>query len=347
MNDATSRAELLERERNGRTRAGLVAVVAALLVAVSLMLQSAGLDSVDADSTQERLVQIDENSRVIIGQVLSGVATMFFAYPLFFLFQAARARAPRIRAGFTALVVIGPLLFGAGQVMTALGLGKAADNFVSENGVTAQASANDSTTEKEKPDRQETTVEATTDDEGGGEATTTDADESGSDDGDEEEESPQEERAEDIAEDQGLLKAGNAVGSAGILALVFGMVYTGLWAMRTGLLTRFWGSLGMALGASVLLLGPIGFIGIVMWFAALGLQLGGWWPGARPPAWERGEAVPWPRPGDPPDGPGSSPGPDGTVEGEGREISGDAAELPPPEPSGEPQPEPRKRKRRR
>jgi hypothetical protein len=340
VNDPIPRAELLERERNGRTSAGLVALLAALMVAASLILQSAGLDSVDSDSTQERLAQLDENSRVIIGQVLAGVATMFFAYPLLFLFRAARGRSERIRGAFTALILIGPILFGAGQVMTALGLGKAADEYVSQEDVTAQAG------------QQETTVAPKGEDEqSSGEETTTDADES--DSSDEDEESPEEERAEDIVDDQGLLAAGNAVGSAGILAFVFGMVYTGLWAMRTGLLTRFWGSLGMALGASVLLLGPIGYFGIVIWFAALGLQLGGWWPGPRSPAWERGEAVPWPRPGDPPDGPGSQP-PGGTVEGEGRELSGDAPELPePPEGPETPEtpseqgPAPRKRKRRR
>lgn len=327
MNTPVPRAELLERERNGFALAGLVSVLAALLVAASLLLQSAGLDSIDSDSTQDRLTQIDENSRIVIGQVLGGVATTFFAYPLFFLFRAAQARSERVRRAFTALIVIGPILFGAGQVMTALGLSEAADEFVGEE-TTAQAGA------------AETTVEATTEKERPA-ATTTDADESDSDD---DEESPREELAENTVEDQGLLTAGNAVGSAGILAFVFGLIYTGLSAMRTGLLTRFWGSLGMALGASVLLLGPIGYFGIVIWFAALGLQLGDWWPGPRPPAWERGEAVPWPRPGEPPDGPGSSPGPGGTVEGEGRELTGAPEDAPErPEDQG---PAPRKRKRR-
>lgn len=331
MNSPSSRAELLERERRDARLAGMTAVLAALLVAVSLILQSAGLDEVDADSTQERLAQIDENSRVIMGQVLAGVATMFLAFPLFVLFRAAAIRSGRVRRGFAVLILIGPILFGAGQVMTALGLDRAADEFVSQEDVTAQASP------------QETTVEPKAEEEGAGDETTTGADDEDSDD--EEEESPEEERAEDTVDDQGLLNVGNAVGSAGILAFVFGMIYTGLSAMRTGLLTRFWGSLGMALGASVLLLGPIGFFGIVIWFAAVGLQLGGWWPGPRPPAWERGEAVPWPRPGDPPDGPGSRPGPDDTVEGEGRELTpGDET---PRDEGGPPRPEPRKRKRRR
>ena len=70
------------------------------------------------------------------------------------------------------------------------------------------------------------------------------------------------------------------------------MVYTCLHAMRTGLLTRFWGSLGMALGA----VSFIFFQFALLWFVYLGLLLLGRVPGGRPPAWESGEAEPWPTP---------------------------------------------------
>ena len=65
--------------------------------------------------------------------------------------------------------------------------------------------------------------------------------------------------------------------------------------MRTGLLGRFWASLGMALGVTVLL----GIILLPMiWFIYIGLLFMGWVPGGRPPAWAAGEAVPWPTPGE-------------------------------------------------
>ena len=39
----------------------------------------------------------------------------------------------------------------------------------------------------------------------------------------------------------------------GLFSLVFALIYIPLWCMRTGLLTRFWAMLGLALGVSLLL----------------------------------------------------------------------------------------------
>ena len=55
----------------------------------------------------------------------------------------------------------------------------------------------------------------------------------------------------------------------GLFALVFALIYIPLWCMRTGLLTRFWAMLGLALGVSLLLI-PVGIFGLVLWFAAWG-----------------------------------------------------------------------------
>jgi hypothetical protein len=103
------------------------------------------------------------------------------------------------------------------------------------------------------------------------------------------------EHAEDLIRDEPTFNAAQGFSFAGTLGLVVGVVYTSLHAMRVGLLTRFWGTLGMALGVSLLFLG---FIGVLVFFLAIGLLIAGWWPGDRPPAWEEGEAVPWPAPGE-------------------------------------------------
>jgi hypothetical protein len=66
--------------------------------------------------------------------------------------------------------------------------------------------------------------------------------------------------------------------------------------MRTGLLSRFWGSLGMVAGIAFVL-GPL-FLVTLVFFVYLGLLILGLVPGGRPPAWEAGEAVPWPTPGE-------------------------------------------------
>jgi hypothetical protein len=83
-------------------------------------------------------------------------------------------------------------------------------------------------------------------------------------------------------------------GLGGQLGFLVAMVYTCLYAMRVGLLPRFWGSLGMALGA----VSFIFFQFAMLWFLYLGLLLTGRIPGGKPPAWESGEAIPWPSPGE-------------------------------------------------
>jgi hypothetical protein len=83
-------------------------------------------------------------------------------------------------------------------------------------------------------------------------------------------------------------------GLGGQLGFLVAMVYTCLYAMRVGLLPRFWGSLGIALGA----VSFIFFQFALLWFIYLGLLLIGRIPGGKPPAWESGEAIPWPSPGD-------------------------------------------------
>jgi hypothetical protein len=88
------------------------------------------------------------------------------------------------------------------------------------------------------------------------------------------------------------LAAGFAIG--GQIGFLVAMIYTSLHAMRTGLLSRFWGSLGIALGA----VSFIFFQFTLLWFVYLALLLLGWLPGDKPPAWEAGEAVPWPSPGE-------------------------------------------------
>lgn len=84
---------------------------------------------------------------------------------------------------------------------------------------------------------------------------------------------------------------------AAALALVFAVVYTSLQAMRAGLLTRFLGTLGMAVGVGFLIFGPLGPLALALYLLAISLLIAGWWRGPRPPAWAAGEAIPWPKGG--------------------------------------------------
>jgi hypothetical protein len=107
-------------------------------------------------------------------------------------------------------------------------------------------------------------------------------------------------------------------GLGGQLGFVVAMFYTALHAMRTGLLPRFWGSLGMALGA----VSFIFFQFALLWFIYLGLLIAGWVPGGRPPAWQSGEAEPWPSPGEKA---GAAMGDDPPIEGEAGGIEDPAS----------------------
>ena len=79
------------------------------------------------------------------------------------------------------------------------------------------------------------------------------------------EDSPREDLADEVVEDTGSLTFGSALRLPGILGLGIALVYIPLWSMRTGLLTRFWGSLGMALGVTSVLIPPLGLLGAVLW----------------------------------------------------------------------------------
>jgi hypothetical protein len=101
------------------------------------------------------------------------------------------------------------------------------------------------------------------------------------------------EAATDTINEAPLRPLAAGFGIAGQLGFIVGMIYTALYTMRTGLLTRFWGSLGMALGAVSIIF----FQFTLLWFIYIGLLLMGWVPGGKPPAWTSGEAEPWPSPG--------------------------------------------------
>ncbi|MHB1469075.1 MAG: hypothetical protein ACYCX7_07955, partial [Solirubrobacteraceae bacterium] len=75
-----------------------------------------------------------------------------------------------------------------------------------------------------------------------------------------------------------------------------GMIVTSLNAMRVGLIARWMGIVGALSGLLIFL--PIGGAELeiipAFWLVAIGILLMRRWPAGDPPAWEAGEAVPWP-----------------------------------------------------
>jgi hypothetical protein len=80
------------------------------------------------------------------------------------------------------------------------------------------------------------------------------------------------------------------------LAVAVAMIVIMINAMRVGLITRWMGVLGIFTGILIFL--PIGGATLevvpAFWLAAMGILYVGKWPNGQPPAWESGEARPWP-----------------------------------------------------
>jgi hypothetical protein len=139
--------------------------------------------------------------------------------------------------------------------------------------------------------------------------------------------------AEDYIEDE-LSPALQGISLAGSIALAFAIIMISLNAMRAGLLSRFMGILGIFVG--VLLVIPLGVqILQLFWFGALGLLFLNKWPGGRGPAWQTGEAIPWP---------GAA---EQRQEIERRRAEREGVRDPPPEPETPEGPRPASRKRRK
>ncbi len=87
-----------------------------------------------------------------------------------------------------------------------------------------------------------------------------------------------------------------ALGLAGSVATAFLFVMLPLRARRVGLMSQFMAVLGVIAGVlMVLRLMPlVPEIIEAFWLGALGALVLGNWPGGRGPAWETGEADPWP-----------------------------------------------------
>jgi hypothetical protein len=92
--------------------------------------------------------------------------------------------------------------------------------------------------------------------------------------------------------DNSVLPVAKLLYSIGTLVLAVGMVLVALNALRSGVLTRMFGYLGIIAGGLQLLVAlPIVQI---FWLAGLGVLFVGRWPGGELPAWRSGKAEPWP-----------------------------------------------------
>jgi len=258
----------------------------ATLVAVVLIIASLFVSNVSGTGDAEVLRSVDANSgSAMLSAVMRAVAFALLAFPLVYLFRAARARSDRVRTQLIGLVVVAPLFLGLSSGFQALAQQEAADEFVAgeaKSTLTAKEAKEDCADEKKddgedhlvdeyEPAKGESPLQAC-------ETTKREDDE-----------------ASNAQTEAAFTPFATGLGIAGGLGFVVALFYSCLWAMRTGLLSRFWGSLGMALGVAALF-GLMPFV--LLWFLYLAVLLLDRLPGGRPPAWAAGEAIPWPTPGE-------------------------------------------------
>jgi hypothetical protein len=258
----------------------------ATFLAVVLIVVSAFANSVSGTGDAEVLRSVDAHGgSVTTVALMQGLAFLLLAVPLVYLFRAIRARSERVRPQLIGLVVVAPLFLAVSTGLSGVTRQEAADQFIA--GEAESTLSNEKAKEECESDRQDEGAEdfaAEFEPRAGESALAACERRKGEDD-----------EASNALGEASLTPFVSGLGIAGGLGLAVVLFYCCLWAMRTGLLSRFWGSLGMALGIAILLgLLPLALI----WFVYFGLLVLGKPPGGRPPAWEAGAAVPWPTPGE-------------------------------------------------
>jgi hypothetical protein len=259
----------------------------ATLAAVALLIGSVVvIASIGGSGEAESLRLVHENSSTVtLSGALQAAAFVLLIAPLVYLFRAASARAPSMRRQFIGLVIAAPIFLCAASLLNVVSANDAASDFVAGKSTTS-LSVKEATREC-RSDRKDDAA-AFTDEYG-----------SGSSEGGPLARCAETKRADDRAKnaisDASARPISEALRIGGGLGLAFSLAYGCLFAMRVGLLSRFWGSLGIALGVAAAL-GLFQFS--LLWFIYFGLLALGWLPGGRPPAWAAGEAVPWPTPGE-------------------------------------------------
>jgi hypothetical protein len=277
------KAAVVEWERRWR-----VPVAVMTLLAVLLLIGSSLASEVSGSDPAEFLRSVDEHhGSVALSGILQAVGFLLLTAPLFYLFRAARARSERVRPQMVGLILVAPLFLAVSSGLTIGARTEAADKFV--GGEAKSTISVKEAKEKCVSDRKDEGAKEFKEEfePAGGESALAAC----------EKKKTEEDAAENAISDASLFPIVSGLGLAGGLAFVVSFFYSCLWAMRTGLLTRFWGSLGMASGI-VFLLGPVLLIIALVWLLYFAFLLIGRVPGGRPPAWEAGEAVPWPTPGE-------------------------------------------------
>jgi hypothetical protein len=273
---------MVAQERRWATPVAIAALLSVALFVASVIVGS----SVSGEGEAELLRSVQQHgSDLTLSGAFDAIFFALLAFPLVYLFRVVKARAERMRAPLIGLLVLAPLCLAISTGFSIAAKKDAASSFTSgeaKSTLTSQEAGKEcagrlkdkgakSFRDEFTPARGETALAAC------------------------ERKEIEDDEASNALSDASAAGFATFFGFVGAFSLIVGLFYTSLWAMRTGVLSRFWAALGMALGVTVLL-GIVFFL--LIWLVYVGLLIGGWVPGGRPPAWEAGEAIPWPTPGD-------------------------------------------------
>ena len=274
-----TRQQILQWEGKWAVRTGLVTFAAVIVLIASAIIVGSVTGNGDAEILQKAH---EHSSDITLSAILEAIGFVLLVAPLYFLFRAASSRSDRMRTQLVGLVIAAPLFFAASSLLNAGATNEAADTFTSgqaKSTLTPKEAASEC-----KSDLQDKGAKDFGSEYDSGPTPTKDCEATKTAD----------DEATNALSESSLRGAATGFGLGGRIGLAFALVYSCLYAMRVGLLTRFWGSFGMALGVAALLL-LVQFS--LIFFIYFGLLLIGKLPGGRPPAWAAGEAIPWPTPG--------------------------------------------------
>ena len=240
--------------------AGGAGSVAGVLLLISFFLKASALKSSSSDADKVLRVAHKHASDLYVVAVLEGVSIILTIIALTYLWRAARHRADVARV-IPVLLLVGGLAVGILNFISELAVISAASDFVKNPIPHPDLSA------ITDPHKYRAAVE----------------------------DLAPKKHAENVVRDHFPTGAQLALYLVNLLWGA-GLALTSLAAMRTGLLSRFLGVLGMIVGVlyAVPLLGGGGGLLQFIWYVAIGLVISGVWPGGRGPAWDEGRPVRWP-----------------------------------------------------
>jgi hypothetical protein len=257
-----SKEAQLQWEARWARPAAAAAFVAAVALLAQVVISQAGLENrPEVEAGPDALLSVDDRPGLFLGSAIVQAIGLVLLVPVFlYLFRATLAREAAIPRWFVYLVYLGPALLALSAVLGAVDRVDLAHQFADGSYSFPDADPQDD------PDL--TRCPAIRGDLG-------DA------------------CADELARDNsnGLVFG---LGFAGSIGVAFLFVMLPLRARRVGLVSPFMSILGVVAGALLVL--PILPVGIIQafWLGAIGVLYLGSWPGGRGPAWDSGEAEPWP-----------------------------------------------------